>query len=116
MTTYDNYTSPFSWRYAGNEMRSLWSEKTKRLFWRKTWLALAKAQVKFGIVSLEQTADIESHVSDVDIPRALEIESQIHHDLMAELLGDYQKTLISVLLIQHSIMHDESVLRNGVAH
>ena len=85
MTTYDNYTSPFSWRYAGNEMRSLWSEKTKRLFWRKTWLALAKAQVKFGIVSLEQTADIESHVSDVDIPRALEIESQIHHDLMAEL-------------------------------
>ncbi len=85
MTTHDNYTSPFSWRYASPEMRSLWSEKTKRLLWRQTWSALARIQVEFGLVSQIQAADIEAHVEDINIERSLEIESQIHHDLMAEL-------------------------------
>ena len=85
MTFYDNYSSPFSWRYASPEMRLLWSEKTKRLLWRKTWSALARAQVEFGLVSQVQAADIESHVEDINIERSLEIEAQIHHDLMAEL-------------------------------
>ena len=85
MTNYDNYISPFSWRYASPEMRALWSEKTKRLLWRRTWSALATAQVEFGLVSREQAADIEAHVEQINIERALEIEAQIHHDLMAEL-------------------------------
>lgn len=85
MTTYENYISPFSWRYASPEMRSLWSEKTKRLLWRKIWLALAKTQVDFGLVTPDQAADIETHVEDINVSRALEIEAQIHHDLMAEL-------------------------------
>ena len=85
MTNYDNYISPFSWRYASPEMRALWSEKAKRILWRQTWSALARAQVEFGFVSLDQAADIEAHVNDINIERALEIESQIHHDLMAEL-------------------------------
>ena len=85
MTNYDNYITPFSWRYASPEMRALWSEKTKRILWRQTWSALARGQVEFGLVSLDQAADIEAHVNDINIERALEIESQIHHDLMAEL-------------------------------
>ena len=85
MTNYDNYITPFSWRYASPEMRALWSEKTKRILWRQTWSALARAQVEFGLVSLDQAADIEAHVNDINIERALEIKSQIHHDLMAEL-------------------------------
>ncbi len=85
MTTHDNYTSPFSWRYASPEMRSLWSEKTKRLLWRQTWSALARIQVEFGLVSKIQASDIEAHVEDINIERSLEIEAQIHHDLMAEL-------------------------------
>ncbi len=85
MTTHENYTSPFSWRYASPEMRSLWSEKTKRLLWRQTWSALASVQAEFGLVSQVQAADIEAHVNDIDIERSLEIEAQIHHDLMAEL-------------------------------
>ena len=85
MTTHDNYTSPFSWRYASPEMRSLWSEKTKRLLWRQTWSALARTQVDFGLVSQIQAADIEAHIEDINIERSLEIEAQIHHDLMAEL-------------------------------
>ena len=66
-------------------MRSLWSEKTKRLLWRQIWLALAKTQVEFGLVTPAQATEIETHVENVNIPRALEIEAQIHHDLMAEL-------------------------------
>jgi adenylosuccinate lyase len=85
MTIYDSYASPFSWRYASPEMRWLWSETSKRLIWRQAWLALAKTQAEFGLVSPEQLADISAHVREVNIERALEIESQIRHDLMAEL-------------------------------
>jgi adenylosuccinate lyase len=85
MTTYDTYASPFSWRYASPEMRWLWSESSKRLLWRQAWLALAKTQASFGLVSSNQVADIESHVEEINIDRALEIEAQIRHDLMAEL-------------------------------
>jgi adenylosuccinate lyase len=85
MTTYDTYASPFSWRYASPEMRWIWSEKSKRLLWRQTWLALAKTQAELGLVTEEQVADVEAHVSEINMERALEIESQIRHDLMAEL-------------------------------
>ncbi len=85
MIDYNTYASPFSWRYASPEMRWLWSEKSKRLLWRKTWLALAKTQAELGLVTSDQVADIESHVTEINIERALEIEAQIRHDLMAEL-------------------------------
>lgn len=82
---FDSYLSPFSWRYASSEMRALWSERNKRLLWRKIWLALARVQSGYGLVSADQLADLEAHADQVDIPRALEIEAEIHHDLMAEL-------------------------------
>jgi len=85
MTSYDTYASPFSWRYASQEMRWLWSEKSKRLLWRQAWLALAKTQAELGLVSVEQVADIAAHATEINMERALEIESQIRHDLMAEL-------------------------------
>ena len=82
---FEGYTSPFSWRYASVEMRSLWSENSKRRYWRQAWLALAQTQVEFDLVSPEQAADIAAHADEIDLPRALEIEAQIQHDLMAEL-------------------------------
>jgi adenylosuccinate lyase len=82
---YDTYLSPFTWRYGSPEMRQLWSEAHKRLLWRQIWLALAEVQASFGLVQPEQLADLRLHVADVDVPRALQIESEIHHDLMAEL-------------------------------
>ncbi len=85
MTDFDRYQSPFTWRYASPEMRTLWSETQKRLLWRKLWVALARAQVPFGLVSLAQVEELETHSQQVDIPRALQIEAEIHHDLMAEL-------------------------------
>lgn len=84
MTDYDRYASPFSWRYASEEMRQVWSETHKRRLWRKLWVALAQAQAEAGLVRPEQVEDLRAHADEVDIPRALEIEAEIHHDLMAE--------------------------------
>ena len=85
MIDYEVYQSPYSWRYASAEMRAIWSEKNKRLIWRKVWVALAETQSEYGLVSAEQIEDMRRAMQRVDIPRALEIESVIHHDLMAEL-------------------------------
>ncbi len=86
MAEFEQYRSPYTWRYASEEMRRLWSEVNKRLLWRRIWLALAETQAEYGLVSSEQLDDLRSHVQQVDIPRALEIEAEIRHDLMAELM------------------------------
>jgi adenylosuccinate lyase len=84
-TDYSNYLSPFTWRYGTPAMRHVWSEQHKRLLWRQLWVALAEVQSEFGLVTPEQAADLRAHQEGVDIPRALEIEAEIQHDLMAEL-------------------------------
>ena len=85
MTDFTQYQSPFSWRYGSPEMRSVWSEIHKRQLWRQAWIALARVQQSYGLVSQDQVAELEAHAGQVDLPRALEIEAEIHHDLMAEL-------------------------------
>ncbi len=82
---YDTYLSPFTWRYGSAEMRRLWSEAHKRRLWRKIWCALAETQAEFGLVRPEQATKLRASAEDVDMRRALEIETEIHHDLMAEL-------------------------------
>lgn len=81
------YQSPFSQRYGTEAMRAIWSERNKRLLWRRLWVALAETQLELGIVGAAQVDDLRAHAQDVteaSIARALEIESEIHHDLMAE--------------------------------
>jgi adenylosuccinate lyase len=85
LDTHEGYESPFSWRYGSQEMRSLWSEREKRLRWRRAWVALAEAQREAGLVSPEQVDDLKGHMDDIDFPRAETIEREIRHDLMAEL-------------------------------
>lgn len=82
---YETYLSPFTWRYGSPAMRAVWSEAGKRRLWRQIWVALAQVQAEFGLVTAEQVADLQAHVDEVDIPAALRIEAEIHHDLMAEL-------------------------------
>jgi adenylosuccinate lyase len=82
---YETYLSPFTWRYGSPEMRRLWSEAYKRRLWRQVWVALAETQTDYGLVTPEQVTDLKAHLDRIDIPRALEIEAEIHHDLMAEL-------------------------------
>lgn len=82
---FENYQSPFSWRYGSPEMRAIWSEQHKRILWRGIWVALAQAQAEFGLFSAELVEELKEHQREIDITKALEIEAQIHHDLMAEL-------------------------------
>jgi adenylosuccinate lyase len=49
------------------------------------WVALAAAQHAAGLVTAEQLADLEAHADNVDIERALEIEIETRHDVMAEI-------------------------------
>jgi len=84
MTDFTTYQSPFTWRYGSSKMRSLWSEHHKRLLWRQIWVALAEVQSGYGLVRPEQAADLRAHMDEIDLPRALQIEVEIQHDLMAE--------------------------------
>jgi adenylosuccinate lyase len=84
MPDFETYLSPFTWRYGTPAMRRLWSEQNKRLLWRKIWVALAEVQSEYGLVTPEQVADLRAHMTEIDLPRALEIEAEIQHDLMAE--------------------------------
>ena len=84
MTDHNFYQSPFSWRYASPEMRKIWGEVNKRLLWRKIWVALAQVQFELGLVKAEQVADLAAQQNRINIQRSLEIEAEIHHDLMAE--------------------------------
>jgi adenylosuccinate lyase len=84
MFDHGTYLSPLSWRYGSGEMRRIWGEEHKRRVWRRIWVALAEAQVALGLVSPEQAADLRAHAGDVDVDRALQIEAEIKHDLMAE--------------------------------
>lgn len=83
--SFDTFLSPFTHRYGSQAMRGVWSEVNKRRLWRRVWLALAEAQRFAGLVSDEQLADLRLHAGDIDVQRALAIEAEIRHDLMAEL-------------------------------
>jgi adenylosuccinate lyase len=82
---YDTYLSPFTWRYGSPAMRRLWSEAHKRRLWRQLWVTLAEVQSEYGLVQPAQVADLRRHMEEIDIARAMAVEAEIQHDLMAEL-------------------------------
>ena len=83
---YENYQSPFSWRYGSAKMRQIFSEVNKRKTWRKVWVSLARAQNKMGLVSKKELDDIIKHQNNIDIETAHKFEHDIKHDLMAEVM------------------------------
>ncbi|MFZ0531558.1 MAG: lyase family protein, partial [Anaerolineales bacterium] len=97
---YETYLSPYSWRYGSEVMRKIWSEVNKRQLWRKLWVTLAEVQAEYGLARLDQVADLRLHMGEVDMPRAHEIEAEIHHDLMAEL----------------KVFAEQSVIGGGILH
>jgi adenylosuccinate lyase len=82
---YETYLSPYTWRYSSQAMRQVWSEVNKRRLWRRIWVVLAEVECEFGLLTQEQVEDLRLHQEEVDVERALQIEAEIHHDLMAEL-------------------------------
>ncbi len=80
----DPYLSPFAWRYGSEAMRAIWSEVNTRRLYRRIWVALARVQSRYGLVTPEQVADLEDHADDVDLEASLREEQTLRHDLMAE--------------------------------
>lgn len=82
---HNTFISPFTWRYASDEMRRIWSETHRRRLMRQVWVALASAQHTAGLVTTEQLTDLQSQVNNIDVDRALVIEQETRHDVMAEI-------------------------------
>ena len=85
---FDDYLSPFTWRYGSAEMRALWSEAGKRRMWRRIWVALAAAQSEYGLVSAAQVADLSGvRIGFVRGPDSLSVDaydrSQVESPLAA---------------------------------
>ncbi len=82
---HDEYTSPFSNRYGGENMRKIWGEKYKRACWRRVWSALAYGMSEVGMIQVEHARAIARHEHEIDVARSLELEKETGHDLVAEL-------------------------------
>lgn len=80
----DNYISPLAGRYAGAQMRYLFSDQYKFRTFRRLWLMLAEAEQQLGLpISDEQLAELRAHLDDIDFAAAEAKEKQIRHDVMA---------------------------------
>jgi len=80
------YASPLATRYAGREMRELFSEQRKFSTWRRLWLALAESQKALGLnISDEQVRQMVDHLDDIDFDAAGRYEQQFRHDVMAHI-------------------------------
>lgn len=81
-----SYESPFSSRYSSDEMQYLFSPQMKFSTFRKLWVALAKAEQKYGVnITDEQIAELEAHIEDIDFEKAAEYEYKLRHDVMAHI-------------------------------
>jgi adenylosuccinate lyase len=74
--------SPFEERYA-TKMNGIFEEEAKIRRWMRVEVALAKAHAKLGTIPKEVPNQLSLAMDSVKLDRVLEIESQIHHDLMA---------------------------------
>lgn len=74
--------SPLEERYK-TEMNAIFSEESRLRSWIRVEVALAAANESLGISPKGSAAEIEAAGKKVQLSRVLQIEAQIHHDLMA---------------------------------
>lgn len=81
---YSKFESPFSTRYASDEMQYLFSADMKFRTWRKLWIALARAEQAEGLdITDEQIAELEAHAEDINYDVAEAREREVRHDVMS---------------------------------
>lgn len=84
MINRDVYESPLSARYAGREMKYLFSPDKKFRTWRRLWVALAEAEHELGLpVSQEQVEELRAHQDEVNYDVAEAREKEVRHDVMS---------------------------------
>ncbi len=94
------YQSPLSTRYASQEMQYLFSQDMKFTTFHKLWIALAKAEQKFGVaITDEQIAELEAAADTVDYEAAEAYERKFRHDVMAHVhaYGDHCPTAAGII-------------------
>lgn len=93
------YTSPFSTRYGGPEIRDVFSDFHRHMTWRRLWVELAKAQRSCGIdITKEQIDEMEA-VQTIDYNVVERYEAETKHDVMAHILefGDQCPTAKNII-------------------
>ena len=85
MSQHDRYISPFSTRYASDEMQYIFSEDNKFRTWRRLWVALARAEMNQGLdnITPAMVAELEAHVDDINYDVASAREKLVRHDVMS---------------------------------
>jgi adenylosuccinate lyase len=90
----DEYTSPFSERYAGKEMQELFSQDKKFRTWRKLWIALAETEMELGlsengepVITQEMIDELKSHAEDINYDVAKKREAEVRHDVMSHVFA-----------------------------
>ncbi|NPA47358.1 MAG: adenylosuccinate lyase [Thermococci archaeon] len=90
---------PIDYRYGSQEMRRIWDEENKLQKLLDVEAALARAHAKLGNIPAESAEVISQRANTkwVKLERVKEIESEIHHDIMAvvkalsEVCGEHGK-------------------------
>ena len=85
MSQHDRYISPFSTRYASDEMQYIFSDDNKFRTWRRLWVALARAEMHQGLdnITPAMIAELESHLDDINYEVASAREKLVRHDVMS---------------------------------
>ncbi len=82
--SHDRYISPFSTRYASDEMQYIFSEDNKFRYWRRLWLALASAEQRQGLAITDgQLDELRAHLDDINYEDAVQREKEVRHDVMS---------------------------------
>lgn len=76
---------PIEFRYYSNEMKAIFAEEAKLQGWLDVEAALARAHAELGHIPRSAASEIsaKANLDSVKLDRVKEIESEIHHDLMA---------------------------------
>lgn len=87
MNGHEFYINPLCTRYAGEEMKRIFSDDNKFSTWRRLWLALAESEQELGIeISDEQLDEMRRNLDNIDYEAAARHESRVRHDVMAHVL------------------------------
>ncbi len=80
----DTYESPLSSRYAGKEMKYIFSPDKKFKTWRKLWIALAESEMELGLpITQAQIDELKAYADDINYEVAQAREKEVRHDVMS---------------------------------
>ncbi len=98
---FSSFVSPFSSRYASEQMKHIFSAEEKFKIWRKLWVALAQAERELGLaISQQQIDELEKNVDNINFSEAIEHEKKLKHDVMAHIYA-YSKQCPNAAKIIH---------------